>query len=315
MELTLLFSLLLFILILMGLFAGSETGILSCSRLKVKNLAIQKDKKALVLDHLLNQKQKTIIILLVGLNITNILYTLVGDHVIHLLWFDFFGQHPSSTQQFLAATLILTPILVIFGEILPKTLFRYYSFSLTKICTPFIHYSNLILGLFSAPFIFLSSKAIGSVVSQTEYNKKTINLLVETGKVFHLQEQWIRKILSMSSYTLQTIMTPIPPENRIKSKWNKGHALSTLRAGFTGPLFIEDESQITNSVMLNQIHALPSNQNCKKLIENEAPLSADITCNLGLKQLLLSGKQHLIVKDKNTYGYVSLRSFLKLPEY
>ena len=125
MEIIALILLVSLFLILSGFFSGAETGILSCSTLKVKTLSFGGDRRSCILEELLGKKQQVIILLIIGTNAANTIYSLAGENLIIKIWFSLDKSIKMTSPGFLLTTAILTPLLVIFGEIFPKSLFRY----------------------------------------------------------------------------------------------------------------------------------------------------------------------------------------------
>ena len=109
-------------------FAGAETGFISWNTLKVKHNA-QKDhiftQWALFLT---NHKEQVLTMLLIGNNISIVLASLSFAYL-----FSYLDQIISFNLDKVISpeTWILSPFLVIFSEMLPKSLFRIYSFRLT----------------------------------------------------------------------------------------------------------------------------------------------------------------------------------------
>jgi putative hemolysin len=127
-------ALLLFLLSFVGsfIFAGFETGLVSINRLKVAHAASDNDHKAVQLLKLMSQQARVVSTVLVGNNIA-----LVGmQSSFSALLLLFFTVSP------VLETTLLTVIALIFCELLPKSLFRIYSYKMTYFFTPFIGFLN-----------------------------------------------------------------------------------------------------------------------------------------------------------------------------
>lgn len=93
-------------------FSGSETALMSMDRLRVKYLADKDHKGARKLDSLLDAPETLLSTILVGNNLVNIAVSVFAT----TLLIDIFGG-----QGELLTILILTPLLLVFAEVCPKT--------------------------------------------------------------------------------------------------------------------------------------------------------------------------------------------------
>jgi CBS domain containing-hemolysin-like protein len=94
-------------------FSASETAFSSVNRIKLKNLAAGNNKKAQLALKLLDAYDKLLSTVLIGNNIVNI----TSSTLAAVLFVGFFGNAGVSI-----ATLVMTVMVLIFGEISPKTL-------------------------------------------------------------------------------------------------------------------------------------------------------------------------------------------------
>ena len=102
----------LLLLLLSALFSGSETALTAASRARITHMAQQGDRRALILKALLDMPERLIGAILLGNNLVNILASaLTTSLFIHL-----FGQ-----TGVVWATIVMTALVLVFGEVLPKT--------------------------------------------------------------------------------------------------------------------------------------------------------------------------------------------------
>lgn len=102
----------LFLIILSGFFSGSETALTATSRARMHSLARQGNKRARIVDRLIDRRDRLIGALLIGNNLVNILASSLATAV----FLSFFGD-----QGVAYATIAMTVLLVIFAEVLPKS--------------------------------------------------------------------------------------------------------------------------------------------------------------------------------------------------
>jgi len=115
MEIVILIALIIFFIMLAAFFSGSETAIISVNRLRLKTFAESGMKAAQAPMQLLNRLVKVLAATLVGTNIAIISATSLSALLIVYLI-----ENPS---EWLTIALT-TPLILIFGEIIPKSLFR-----------------------------------------------------------------------------------------------------------------------------------------------------------------------------------------------
>jgi Mg2+/Co2+ transporter CorB len=108
-----LFSVLLFLILVSGFFSGSETGLMSLNRYRLRHLADKKNKGALRAFRLLQKPEKLIGLILLGNNFVNILASAIAT----IIGIRLFGE-----AGVLVATIILTIVVLVFAEVTPKTL-------------------------------------------------------------------------------------------------------------------------------------------------------------------------------------------------
>ncbi len=100
------------LLLLSAFFSGSETALTAASRQRLYRLAKQGDNRAQILLDLLDRKDRLIGAILLGNNVVNILASVLATYTLLI----FFGDAGVAY-----ATLIMTLLIVIFAEVLPKT--------------------------------------------------------------------------------------------------------------------------------------------------------------------------------------------------
>jgi magnesium and cobalt exporter, CNNM family len=99
-------------LLLSAFFAGSETALTASSRASMTRLEKHGNKRAAIVNRLLAQRERLIGVLLFGNNAVNIAASALATGIL-LAWFGKAGV--------LYATIVMTVIVVVFSEVLPKT--------------------------------------------------------------------------------------------------------------------------------------------------------------------------------------------------
>ncbi len=121
----------LFFMFLAGLFAGAETGIYQLSRLRLRLGIEQKQFSFVILAKALRDSGGLLISILIG---TNLSYYIITSIVTYMLLRRVSSVH---TAEFLA-TLITAPMLFVFSDLLPKSIFFYRADLLMPYVAPFL---------------------------------------------------------------------------------------------------------------------------------------------------------------------------------
>ncbi len=111
-SLLVLFSTLIFLLILSGFFSGSETGMMAANKIKLRNLSKKSKTSAKRALDLLKRPDQLLSAILVGNNFANIL----ASAIVTIIMLNYFGGNV------LLGSIILTIVILIFSEITPKTM-------------------------------------------------------------------------------------------------------------------------------------------------------------------------------------------------
>jgi Mg2+/Co2+ transporter CorB len=198
-----LFSLSIIILLLFcsAFFSGSETALTASSRAKIHKLKSEGDKRASRVAKLLKNKDRLISTILLGNNLVNIAASALAT----ALAIEFFGD-----EGIIYVTIILTLVVLIFAEVLPKTyafnnaekvaLFVSAIFSLIiKILTPITFVVEGIVKFFIKLFRLDSSEGVANVMHGTEALKGAIELHHEEGDVIKDDKDMLGSILELSN--------------------------------------------------------------------------------------------------------------------
>ena len=176
-ETTLLLILIL-LLALSAFFSSAETAFTTVSNIKIRSLIDEGNKKAILVDKIIDNKSKMLSAILIGNNLVNIISSALATVLAQKLY----GEYAISF-----ATGLLTILILIFGEITPKTLATINALKLSLIysniiyvlmfiLTPFIYIINFLSGLLMR-LIGINPNA--KVSSITEIELRTI---VEIGR-------------------------------------------------------------------------------------------------------------------------------------
>ena len=136
-ELWVVGGIILVLIIFSFLFSGTETGMTAVSRARLHSLAAGGDPRATVVERLIERKDRLVGALLIGNNLVNILASALATSVL----LSIFGD-----SGVVYATIGMTVLLVIFSEILPKSLALFRPEQFALFVSPFARVIVFILG-------------------------------------------------------------------------------------------------------------------------------------------------------------------------
>lgn len=108
-------------LFLSGFFSGSETGLYCVNRLRLELGVKKMDVRAQRLVHILEDEAGALSVTLIGTNVMNYLTTTAAA----FLFAELVGLGETDTELY--TVVVLTPIVFVFGEVVPKNLFQLYA--------------------------------------------------------------------------------------------------------------------------------------------------------------------------------------------
>ena len=200
---------LIILIIFSAIFSCSETSFLSVNKIKIRNLAEEGNKKAMLVERLLNDGDRLYSSILVGNNLVNIGASSLTTATI----MSFFGNSASIIAY---ATGIMTFVILVFGEITPKSLATKNADSLVLhlasfvrfvevICTPIVWILNII----TKTFVKMLGGEIQDGPSLTEEELKTIVTVGhEEGVLEEEEKEMIHNVFEFGETEIKEIMTP-----------------------------------------------------------------------------------------------------------
>lgn len=204
--------LLLFSLIFSAIYSGSETAVVSASKSRIEILAKQKNKRAILIKKLWREPDRMLGIILVGNNLMN---TAAGVAGLHLISIVFPGREG---LQKVINTVAMTLIILIFCEILPKTISRAKADSFALRSAQGLWISGILL----RPVVSSITKITNSMIrtASKEDNKESLRakreelkLLAKMGEkegaLRRNQLQMIYNVLELETMSVEKVMTPL----------------------------------------------------------------------------------------------------------
>ena len=206
-SLIVLFSTLIFLLILSGFFSGSETGMMAANKIKLRNLSKKSKTSAKRALDLLKRPDQLLSAILVGNNFANIL----ASAIVTIMMLNYFGGNV------VLGSIILTIVILIFSEITPKTM---AAIKPESFATRSSFILNILVYIFK-PLIFLTnflSKQILKIfkldakdasLNENLNTEELRTLLEESGDLIPKQyRKMLSSVLGMEELIVEDIMIP-----------------------------------------------------------------------------------------------------------
>ena len=198
---------LVFLVAMSAVFSSSETAITSVSKIKVRQLDQKNNKNAHLLKKLHDNMQTTISTILIGNNIVNI----AASSIATILFTNIFHQNGA-----LISTVVMTVFVLIFGEVLPKTIAQYknksvalkfsrFIYFLTLVFKPIVKVLNLLTRLIIK--LFVGEDEDSSTLTEEEL-KTLVEVSEEEGVLKNQETEIMINALELKETLAVDIMTP-----------------------------------------------------------------------------------------------------------
>jgi len=248
MDLTLVLNLaaILALLILSGFFSGTETAMTAASRARMHQLAQDGNARATVVNILREKKERLIGSILLGNNLVNIMASALATSVL-ITWIG--------DAAVPVATVVMTLLVLIFAEVLPKTYAIHHSERMALSVAPAMRIVVIIL----APVTLAISWLVGLLlrmfttdfrnVGMTDYVDElrgAIELHVGPEEETRQERAMLRSILDLADVEVSEIMTHRRNVEAIDAELPANEAVdAVLRSPYTRlPIWQEDPDNV-----------------------------------------------------------------------
>ena len=197
----------LILLVLSAFFSGSETALTASTRSRLTGLNIKGNKNAQIAIKLLNDKESLIGAILLGNNLVNILASSLATSLLIKMFGD---------SGVAYAVLIMTVLIVIFAEILPKSYAisnsEKMALTVSPIIRPFV--------FFLSPITWIMEKIVHGILSILGMNyvknsrslsvqdeiRGTVDLHHKEGRLYKFDKDMVKGILDLSIIGIEDVM-------------------------------------------------------------------------------------------------------------
>ena len=306
------------LLLLKGFFSGAEIALVNADKIRLHHKASQGHTGAKLILKLFKTPDVILGTTLVGTNISTVVLATLGT----LLMIRYFGE-----QGDLYAFLVYTPVFLILGEIVPKSVYQQKS----DILAPIIIYPLRAFSLVFAPIIFIfsriarltarlfgSGKSDQSVFITRELVRSVAEMAERGSNVDAFDRGRIKRVIRFAETTVGEAMIPVAEMTAVNRNQNTAEAINLVRRrGYNRlPAYDGNISNIFGIVTLTTWDLLDRKLSSRPLTELIKPAQY-VTSNQTIDQLLpmlRRRKDHMaIVVDEfgSAIGMITMEDILE----
>ena len=235
------------LLILSAFFSGSETALTAASRARIQQLQRQGDRRANLVDRLISARETLIGAILLGNNLVNILASAIATS----LFLKLFGE-----AGVVYATLVMTALVLIFAEVMPKTYAIANTDRAALAVAPIIRVLVALLGPVTATVQYIVRKTLGlfganvdegaDVLSAREELRGAIDFHHREGAVVKHDRDMLGGVLDLDELEVSDVMTPRTEMESIDASATPADIVEqVLTSGYTRlPVWKDDRDNI-----------------------------------------------------------------------
>ena len=300
--------------IMSGYFSATETAFNSLNMTKIKVAAERGDKKAALIIRLLDDYNRLLTTILVGNNIVNIALSSMAT----VLFIELLGGEIGAT----VSTVVITVVVLIFGEITPKSIAKESPESFARFSAPIINFLAVIL----TPINFLFSlwkKLVSLVVKSNEEQTVTeeellsiVDEVEQSGAIGEQESELIRNAMELNENDCADIATPRVDIEAVEKNWTKEEVAEVfVETGYSRlPVYVDGLDNIIGIIHRTDFYNNYDKENIAETMLTK-PVFVPKTMKIGaLLKLLQKNKCHMaVVTDEygGTYGIVTMEDILE----
>ena len=253
MEIAITLVIMVIALISEGFFSGSEIGVVSADRLKLRQKAAKGSKGAKLALKMLDKPEWLLSTTLVGTNISVVTNTTVAT----ALMITLFGPNFSWL-----AVVIVAPLIWVFGEIVPKSIFQQKADEITPVAIFLLRFFSLLFYPILIIFSFLTrvlARLVGGGKSSNIFTlrEQIISMLRMSqpgGEVKPRQGKMIRRMFVFSETPAERVMVPLADVVSVDRKVSCGEAVRIASQSAHKHLAVHVDGRVDNIV--GMVHSL-----------------------------------------------------------
>ncbi len=262
-------SLLFILLCLSAFFSGSETALFSLGYGKLKRFRKSKRPRQRLVASMMENPARLLATILLGNTFVNIAASSLGENIISA----FFRED----RAIVISTLIMTSLILAFGEITPKTIaVKRAEIAAISIVRPLSVFSILISPVrrilrrtTELLLALLGVRTLGKGHELSEDELRTlVDISLDEGVVNRLEQEIIHRVFSFGDKTVQQVMTPRGQVVSLSIDTTPEEALNTLKSRrySRAPVYEGDEDQLVGVLHIKDFIRIPKVKSVRDLI-------------------------------------------------
>ena len=301
-------------IIMSAYFSATETAFNSLNMTKIKIAAEHGDKTASLIIRLLDDYNRLLTTILVGNNIVNIALSSMAT----VLFIELLGGDIGAT----VSTAVITVVVLIFGEITPKSIAKESPEAFAGFSAPIINFIAIILTpinfLFSMwkKIVSLVVKSSGEQVVTEEELLSMVDEVESSGGIGEQEGELIRNAMELNENDAADIATPRVDIEAVEKNWTKEEVAEVfVETGYSRmPVYIDSLDNIIGIIHRTDFYNNYDKDDISDTMLTK-PLFVPKTIKLGaLLKLLQKNKCHMaVVTDEygGTFGIVTMEDILE----
>lgn len=299
-----------------GLFSGSEIAIVSASKIKLNHLAQSGSKPAQLIQRLLQQPAKLLSTTLVGTNVSTVVATALATSLLS-------QTYPQRAGLY--ATLVIFPLTLIFGEIIPKTIYYQHRNKIVLM----LAYPLKAISIVLAPVVSVMNGLVGLLLGllntdvkleQLFVTKEELRLLVAQDKkgemLERVEREMIDRVFEFGDTLVKEALVPLIDVIGIDREASINQVINLLQEkGFSRfPVYYERVDNIVGVInVFDLIYAKEGESDLTRFIAPAYYVPETMRIGDLLKEIQQRGIQLAIVVDEygNNQGIVTLEDILE----
>ncbi len=261
MSLSFILLAMVLLLLLQGFFSGSEIALVHADKLKMHHLASRGQQGAQLVMRLFEKPEVLLGTTLVGTNVSVVALTTLGT----LVMIHFFGEYGD-----LIAFLVFTPLFLIFGEVVPKSVYQQKA----DIIAPRIIYPLRFFSLLFYPLVFVFSRLARLIahlvgVSATHQDvfitREQVRMMLEIAEqaanVDVFDRDRLMRAIRFASVTVGEVMVPLAELTMLSHTQSTAQAikLARERGYFRLPVYRDEPGQVIGVLSLTMWELMDHN--------------------------------------------------------
>ena len=300
-----------------GFFGGSENGAYRLSRIRLRRAALRGSRSARLLQRCVAHMERFVCMTLAAGNVavygaTIFCTALVTEHL------------GTRIPPELTSTLILSPILLVFSEVLPKSLFQTLADRIMRWASPLLWITGVVLWpvvqLLLAVVSFWRYVLGGrSATPQATVTPQHLTFMLaegaQEGVITPEQDSMARNIMEFGTRPLREVMIPLTQVRMIPQDASREDVLQVIgeRVHARLPVYVETRDKVTGILLILDYLCEGKGAAVRDFIRETLYLEHDLPVNVAFRRLQDAGQTMGIVTDADdrAIGIATIGDFLQ----